>query len=142
MNRRALVLKVEKGRAYVSPVDVSDCEGCEAGNACRSFSGKNRKPRPFWVLDDIGVSEGDVVDVELKPSVSLTIISVTFLVPVLMLFAGYLFTLGGSTLEVASGSGIGLLAGILFSVLVNRRLAYGKGFGMRVTNVVKKGGDG
>ena len=90
MTRKALVREVRDGLALVCPVDSSECDSCEAKHACLSLSGKKREERSFWLSNEAGASEGDIVRLELKPSASLAIITVTFLVPVLLLFAGYM----------------------------------------------------
>ncbi|MBN2585828.1 MAG: SoxR reducing system RseC family protein [Candidatus Fermentibacteraceae bacterium] len=139
MTREALVKEVRDGKALVCPVDTGECDSCEARNACHTLSGgKDRKVMSFWTENAAGASRGDIVSLELKPSASLTIITVTFLVPVLLLFAGYLFMSGGTDGERAAGSAAGLILGIVMAVVANRRMGAHKSFNMRIVSILEK----
>lgn len=138
MTREAIVLESHDGEALVCPVDSGECDTCEARHACLSLSGRRREERSFRAADPVGVSPGDRVRLELKSSASLTIITVTFMVPVLLLFAGYLAMSGGGDSARALGAGAGLLLGIALALLVNRRLGARRGFSMVIVRILER----
>ncbi|OPL19447.1 MAG: hypothetical protein AVO35_10540 [Candidatus Aegiribacteria sp. MLS_C] len=138
MTREAVVLESSEGIALVRPVDGGECDTCEARHACLSLSGGGREERSFLAADPFGVSPGDRVRLELKSSASLTMIAVTFILPVLLLFAGYLAMSGGGDATRALGAGSGLMLGIALALLVNRRLCRSSGFSMVVVRILEK----
>lgn len=138
MTRKALVREVRDGLALVCPVDSSECDSCEAKHACLSLSGKKREEHSFWLSNEAGASEGDIVRLELKPSASLAIITVTFLVPVLLLFAGYMLMAEGTDTQRALGAGAGLLLGVIIALVVNRRMGTRSGFSMQIVRILER----
>lgn len=138
MTRRALVRETSNGKALVCPLDTGECSSCEARHACLSLTGKNREDISFWTDNEVGAEKGDVVKLELSSGASLTIITVTFLVPVLMLLAGYLVMSAGSDPQRALGAGIGLLSGIAVAVAVNRRMGAKRNFNMRIVRILER----
>jgi positive regulator of sigma E activity len=142
MNRNAIVKEVEDSMALVCPVDCGECDTCQAKHACFSLSGKKREEKAFWLENSIGAVPGDIVRIELSPSASLSIITVTFLGPVLLLFAGYLLMMSGSDAERALGAGAGLCLGIVIALVVNRKLDSRKNFNMQIVKILEKDGSG
>jgi len=138
MTREGLVLQIRGSEALVCPADTSDCNSCEAKHACMVLSGGGKKDSSFWVQNTVGAEKGDRVKLELKASSSITIIFTTFMVPVLMLFAGYLLMLSGTDGERALGAGAGLLAGIAVAIIVNRKLGSSRNFSLQVVRILKK----
>lgn len=137
MIRKALVLEVREEEALVCPADGSECDTCEAKHACLSLSGGKNRSSEFWINNSIGAAPGDLVELELKSSASLTIIVSTFLVPVFLLFAGYLTMINGNDSQRALGAGAGLFAGIVAALVINRRLGAKKDYNMQMTKVLK-----
>ena len=88
--------------------------------------------------NDIGASPGDLVELELRSSASLTIIASTFLLPVFLLFAGYLFMMNGTDLQRALGAGAGLVAGIVSAIVINKRLGSKKGYNMQMMRILER----
>ena len=138
MTREGLVLEIRGSEALVCPSDTSDCDICEAKHACMVMSGGRKRDNSFWVSNTVGAEKGDRVRLELKASSSITIILTTFMVPVLLLFAGYLFMLNGTDGERAIGAGVGLLAGIAVAVAVNGRLSSKRNFSLQIVRILNK----
>ena len=138
MIRNGLVREVRGEEALICPTDGSECNSCEAKHACLSLSGGKERNTDFWMPNDKGASRGDLVELELRSSASLTIIASTFLLPVFLLFAGYLFMMNGTDLQRALGAGVGLVAGIVSAIVINKRLGTKKGYNMQMTKILKK----
>ncbi len=138
MIRNGLVREVRGEEALICPTDGSECNSCEARHACLSLSGGKERNTDFWMPNDLGASPGDLVELELRSSASLTIIASTFLLPVFLLFAGYLFMMNGTDLQRALGAGVGLVAGIVSAIVINKRLGTKKGYNMQMTEILKK----
>ncbi|MCK5117590.1 MAG: SoxR reducing system RseC family protein [Candidatus Aegiribacteria sp.] len=138
MIRRGLVRDVKGDEALICPTDGNECNSCEARHACLSLSGGKKRKTDFWMPNDIGASQGDLVELELRSSASLTIIASTFLLPVFLLFAGYLFMMNGTDLQRALGAGAGLVAGIVAAIVINKRLGTKKGFNMQMTKILER----
>ncbi len=138
MTRKGLVRKVRGEEALICPVDGNECDSCEARHTCLPLSGGKGKNADFWMPNDIGASPGDLVELELRSSASLTIIASTFLLPICLLFAGYLFMMNGTDLQRALGAGAGLVAGIVAAVVINKRLGTRKGYNMQMTKILER----
>ena len=138
MTREGIVCEVKGGKAFVAPSDSSECDSCEARHACHALSGGSKEDPGYWVINEIGAVKGDRVRVELSPTASITIILSTFLLPVLLLFSGYLFMLNGSDWERAAGAGAGLAAGIVLAMLVNKRMRSKDSYNVRITRILEK----
>ncbi len=138
MKKIGLVREIRGDEALICSADGNECDSCEARHACFSMSGTEGKKDDFWMLNDIGASPGDMVELELKSSASLTIIASTFLLPVFLLFAGYLFMMNGTDLQRALGAGAGLVAGIAAAIVINKRLGTKKGYNMQMTEILKR----
>jgi len=138
MTRQGIVREVRGEEALICPTDGSECDSCEAKHACLSLSGGTERNTDFWMSNDKGASRGDLVELELRSSASLTIIASTFLLPVFLLFAGYLFMMNGTDLQRALGAGVGLVAGIVSAIVINKRLGTKKGYNMQMTRILEK----
>lgn len=138
MTREAIVREVRDGQALVCPMDTSECSACEARHACMTLSGGKREERSIWVANEAGAAPGDKVRLELKAAASLAIIAATFLVPVVMLFAGYLLMMGGPDADRAAGAGGGLLLGIIAAAVINRRMSAGRNYNMQIVKVLER----
>jgi len=81
---------------------------------------------------------GDLVEVELKTSSTIWVIAVTFLLPVAMLFAGYLVGAPGGAGSAALGALAGLVAGGILALGANRALCRRSSFRMEVVRVLER----
>ena len=138
MTRKGLVREVKGDEALICPTDGNECNSCEARHACFTLSGGSDRKTDFWMPNDIGASPGDLVELELRSSASLTIIASTFLLPVFLLFAGYLFMMNGTDLERAVGACAGLVAGIVAAIVINKRLGTKKGYNMQMMKILER----
>ncbi len=138
MKLNGVVLKVRDDEALVSQTGTNECEGCEARGSCFSLSGGKSSKTEGWIKNEKEAQPGDLVELELAPAASLAIISSTFLLPVLLLTAGYFFMMNESDSVRAIGAGIGLFAGIIAAVVINRRLRSKKNFNIRMTRILEK----
>lgn len=135
MKRTGTVIRVEDGMALVSCGGSEACATCQAKHACQFLSGGGDQKAESWMKNSAGAFPGDTVELELSPRASLTIIASTFLLPVLLLAAGYLFMMNQSDTGRAAGAGVGLLVGILISIHINRRLGSRDEFAMKMCGI-------
>lgn len=138
MTRKGLVREVRGDEALICPVDAGECDSCEARHACLSLSGGKGRNTEFWIPNDIDASPGDLVELELRTSASLIIIASTFLLPVFLLFAGYLIMMNGTDAQRALGAGAGLVVGIAAAVVNNKRLGARKSYNMQMTKILER----
>ena len=138
MTRQGIVREVRGEEALICPTDGSECDSCEVKHACISLSGCTERNTDFSMPNDKCASCGDLVELQLRSSASLTIIASTFLLPVFLLFTGYLFMMNGTDLQRALGAGVGLVAGIVSAVVINKRLGMKKGYNIQMTKILKK----
>ena len=138
MKRNGIILKVRDDEALVSMSGAGECEGCEARSACFSLSNRKSSNPESWMRNEADAQPGDLVELELAPAASLTMITSTFLLPVLLLTAGYFFMMNESDSIRAIGAGVGLLIGIVAAVVINRGLGSKKGFNMRMIRILEK----
>jgi positive regulator of sigma E activity len=136
MLHTGVVREVREGTAVVA-VDGSGCGACSARGACFSLSGKAPGERILEARNDAGAGIGDTVEVEFRLQASMTSISVTFLVPVALMGAGYVIAMPGGTSMAALGAGAGLAAGLFLAWAVNRMLCRRPGYGLSVRRVVE-----
>jgi positive regulator of sigma E activity len=138
MTREGIVKEISDGRALVCTIDTGQCNTCEAKHACMSLSGGGHGEQSFWLENQIGATPGDRVRMELRSFASLTIIVSTFLVPVLMLLAGYLLAVDRGDGARAVSAGIGLLAGVIIALIVNRKMVARKSFNMQIVRILER----
>ena len=135
MLRNGIVLELRGKEALVSMSGGEGCGSCESKHACFSLTGGRSKEIRFWMENEAGASPGDIVELEISPGASLRVIIVTFLVPVLLLAAGYLLMSNGDDRSRALGAGAGLVVGIALAILANRKLSRREGGDMRMIRV-------
>lgn len=138
MKRNGIILEVRDDEALVSLSGAGECESCEARSACFSLSGGRSSNLESWMKNETGAHPGDLVELELAPAASLAMITSTFLLPVLLLTAGYFFMMNESDSVRAIGAGVGLIFGIVAAIVINRRLGSKKGFNMSMTRILEK----
>lgn len=138
MKRNGIILEVRDDEALVSMSGAGDCDGCEARSACFSLSDRKSSNPESWMRNEADAQPGDLVELELAPTASLVMITSTFLLPVLLLTAGYFFMMNEADSVRAMGAGVGLLIGIAAAVVINRRMGSKKGFNMRMIRILEK----
>ncbi len=127
-----------RGRNAIVVVDSSRCSACAGKSACMGMMGAGSGERLLEAANDAGARVGDTVEVEFRTPAALTVVSVTFLVPVILMGAGYAVMARGP-LSGAIGAVSGLILGLLLSWLANRRLRTKPGYGLSVIRVLETG---
>lgn len=138
MTHTGVVRELRENTAVVV-VDQSQCGSCSAKSSCYGLSGKGPGERVLEADNHAGARVGDRVEVELGVHATLTVISAAFLVPVVMMGAGYALLMGRGATQGAAGAGAGLVAGLLLAWLINRNLGRRQGFGLTVKRVLEQG---
>jgi sigma-E factor negative regulatory protein RseC len=129
LETRAIVIRLEGGKAVVEAGQGGGCGHCDSKNGCGS--GKLTqlfcsRPRQFVVHNEAGARVGDEVQVTVADGALLRSVVVMYVLPLVLLLAGGLLGshwAGGNAVSgdawAASGALLGLLAGFVFA----RRLA-------------------
>ena len=127
-----------RGRNAIVAVDSARCNTCAVKDACMGLISSCSGERFLEAANDAGARTGDTVEVELRPPAALTVVSITFLVPVVLMGAGYAVMARGP-ISGAIGAVAGLIMGLLLSWLANRRLRTKPGYGLSVIRVLETG---
>ena len=138
MIQRGVVQEVVQGNARVVVGGGEGCGTCNARGSCMSITGKVPEEKIITVENSLGASAGDAVELELPVSVTMKVITVTFLLPVFLLIAGYWIMMPGGSAQGAIGAVGGLLAGMVVSLVVNRKLGKKESHRMMMTAIVKR----
>ena len=121
----AVVVRVESDLAYIEVRnDVSACGSCgDKGHCGKSQSG----PRRYAVRNTVGAAPGDIVVVTVPEGAVLRAAALSYLMPLLFLFAGALVAAAqwGDGLPAVLGAALGLAAGLAVLRLMSRRAACG-----------------
>ncbi len=136
MRQNGIVTRVLDDRIVVSLGGGTECASCENRHSCFSLSGSRMRKIEATLDNTVGASVGDLVQVEFMPRASMTIIAVSFLLPVALLMVGYAIAMPAGPFQGAAGAGIGLIVGIALSIILNRKLAAKKDFNLRITGIV------
>ncbi|MBC8428880.1 MAG: SoxR reducing system RseC family protein [FCB group bacterium] len=137
MKRTGNVVEIRNGDAVVILCGGEGCNSCKSKNSCFALAGGKTRETQVIVSNELGAKTGDLVELEMAPSVSMTLIITTFLVPVIMLAIGYSVMMDGSDMARAAGAGIGLCIGIIISIVVNKRLTSKRKCNFRMTTINK-----
>lgn len=121
----AVVVRVENDLAYIEVRDdVSACGSCgDKGHCGKSQAG----PRHYAVRNTVGAAAGDIVVVSVPEGAVLRAAALSYLMPLLFLFAGALVAAAqwGDGLPAVLGAVLGLAAGLGALRLMSRRAACG-----------------
>lgn len=121
----AVVVRVADDLAYIEVRDaVSACGSCgDKGRCGKSQAG----PRHYAVRNTVGAAPGDIVVVSVPEGAVLRAAALSYLMPLLFLFAGALVAAAqwGDGLPAVLGAALGLAAGLGVLRLVSRRAACG-----------------
>ncbi len=136
MVQRGIVKSIEGGIASVEVGGGDGCSACNARESCVSITGKRPEPKLIKVENVLNAAVGDAVEVELPVKVTMRIITVTFLLPVALLIAGYWIMMPGGSTQAAVGAAGGLVAGMAAALAANRSMSRRKDYSMRMTDIV------
>lgn len=138
MIQRGIVKSVSEGMAQVEVGGGEGCNACNSKESCMSLSGKRPEAKVISVENTLGAEEGDAVQLELPVSATVKIISITFIVPVLLLITGYWILMPAGSTQGALGAVGGLVIGMMIALFANRALGRKKEYRMRMTDIVEK----
>jgi sigma-E factor negative regulatory protein RseC len=136
VRQNGIVTRVLDDSIVVSLGGGTDCSSCGNRNSCFSLTGSRMRKMEATLDNTVGASVGDLVQVELLPRASMAIITISFLLPVALLLAGYAVAMPMGPYQGAAGAGIGLMVGIVLSIILNRKIARKKNFDLRITGIV------
>ena len=136
LRQNGLVTGIDDGKVTVSLAGGAECSSCSSRNSCFSFTGSRMRRIEATLDNTVNASVGDLVEVELRPLATMTIIAVTFLLPVAALLIGYVIGAPAGAVEGAAGAGIGLAIGITAALLICRKLTSRRGFDLEITRIV------
>jgi positive regulator of sigma E activity len=142
MIQRGVVQEVVQGNARVAVGGGEGCGTCNARESCMSITGKRPEEKIVTVENSLQASVGDAVEIELPVSVTISVIALTFLLPVFLLIVGYLIMMPGGSTQGAMGAVGGLMAGMVISLVANRKLGKKESHRMIMTAIVKKNCEG
>lgn len=121
----AVVTRIEGDLAFIEVKDdVSSCGSCgDKGHCGKSQTG----PRRYAVRNSVGAAPGDTVVVSVPEGAVLRAAALSYLMPLLFLFAGALFAAAryGDGLPAVAGAVLGLAAGLAMLRALSRRNACG-----------------
>lgn len=129
------VREVNDSLALVA-VDPTRCGRCPGRGACMGLS--RGVERLLEAVNEAEARVGDTVEVELKPGTAMRAVLLVFVLPVLLMGAGYL-SVRGDPLTGALGATAGLSAGLALSWFASSRLRTRPGCGMTVKRVLETG---
>lgn len=138
MIHRGVVQELEEGNAKIAVGGGSGCNACASKESCVSITGTRPEEKIITTENVLGVSVGDVVELELPITVTMQIIFVTFILPVVLLIAGYFIMLEGGASRGAAGAVIGLIIGMAIAISMNRSMGKRASYKMRMTKIIAR----
>jgi len=138
MIHRGIVQELIRGSAIVAVGGGEGCSACASRGSCVAVNGRRPEKKTVTVDNILGASAGDVVELELPVSVTMQVISITFLVPVALLIAGYWIMMPGGSNHGAIGAVGGLAAGMIIALSANRLLGKRSSYRMKMTGILEK----
>lgn len=138
MIQRGIVQKVSDGNAEVAVGGGEGCSTCNARESCMTITGKKPEAKLITVENVLNASAGDAVELELPVSATMRIISITFLLPVVLLLAGYWVMMPAGPTQGAIGAVGGLVIGIAAALFANRAMSSSGKYRMRMKSIIEK----
>lgn len=138
MIHRGVVLELEEGNAKIAVGGGEGCNACASRESCLSITGTRPEEKIITTENVLGVSVGDVVELELPVIITMKIIFITFVLPVVLLMTGYFVMLESGPGRGAIGAVSGLIAGMIVAILVNRSMGKRASHKMRMTRILTK----
>ena len=138
MIQRGVVQELVEGNAKVAVGGSEGCRTCTSKESCVVISGTVSEEKFVIVENVLGASVGDAVELELPIAISMQVIFVTFMLPVVMLIAGYFITLENGAASGAIGAVSGLAIGMVIALATNRTLAKKPSYRMKMTRIIAK----
>jgi sigma-E factor negative regulatory protein RseC len=126
MMDRGTVKKTENGFAYIEMELNASCRSCSNKGVCMAGD----KPAQLKIENNIGLQENDIVEIDLPPQTKLSAGFLLFILPLLSMFAGYYiaFSISSDDLSGMTGAVIGLAAGVITVIIINKMISQTKHF--------------
>lgn len=138
MIHRGVVKELENGKAKIAVGGGEGCNACASKESCVSITGTRPEEKLITAENDLGVSVGDIVELELPVGITMQIILITFILPVVLLTAGYFIMLEGGATRGALGALAGLVTGMALAISINRSMGKRASYQMRITRILAK----
>lgn len=121
MMDRGTVKKTENGFAYIEMELNASCRSCSNKGVCMAGD----KPAQLKIENKIDLKENDTVEIDLPPQTKLSAGFLIFILPLLSMFAGYYiaFAITSDDLSGMTGAVIGLAAGVITVIIINRMIS-------------------
>jgi sigma-E factor negative regulatory protein RseC len=121
MMDRGTVKKTENGFAYIEMELNASCRSCSNKGVCMAGD----KPAQLKIENKIDLKENDTVEIDLPPQTKLSAGFLLFILPLLSMFAGYYiaFAITSEDLSGMTGAVIGLAAGVITVIIINRMIS-------------------
>ena len=138
MIHRGVVQELEDGNAKIAVGGGQGCNACDSKESCVSITGTRPEEKIITTENVLDVSVGDIVELELPVTITMQIIFITFILPVVLLIAGYFIMLEGGPSQGAIGAVVGLVAGMALAIFMNRSMGKRASYKMRMTRILAK----
>ncbi len=138
MIHRGVVQELEDGNAKIAVGGGQGCNACASKESCVSVTGTRPEEKIIVTENVLDVSVGDIVELELPVMITMKIIFITFILPVVLLIAGYFIMLEGGPGQGAIGAVAGLVAGMALAISMNRSMGKKASYKMRMTRILAK----
>lgn len=137
MKQNAMVRTVDGARALVALTGAEGCSTCAGKGGCGILCSSGKKPKEAWAVNRAAAREGDLVEVELDPGASISLIASFFVTPVAGMLAALALQPEGLSGGVAALWSIGgLVAGLVIGIAVARFLTARKSFDLVVVSIL------
>ena len=126
MMDRGTVKKIENGFAFIEMQLNASCRSCSNKGVCMAGD----KPAQLKIENTLELKENDIVEIDLPPQTKLSAGFILFILPLLSMFAGYYiaFKISSEDSSGMAGAVIGLAAGVIITILINRLISKGRYF--------------
>lgn len=118
MMDRGTVKRIDSGFAYIEMELNTSCRSCSNKSVCMAGD----KPAELKIENQIGLKKHDTIEIDLPPQAKLSAGFLLFILPLILMFAGYYIAVSISSGDKPgiTGAVLGLLTGIITVVIVNR----------------------
>lgn len=138
MIHRGVVKELEDGYAKIAVGGGEGCNACASKESCVSITGTRPEEKIITTENVLDATVGDIVELELPVTITMQIIFITFILPVVLLIAGYFIMLEGGPGRGAIGAVVGLVAGMALAISMNRSMGKRASYKMRMTRILAK----
>ncbi len=138
MIQRGVIQELNENMAKIVIGGGEGCNTCSSKESCVAITGTRPEEKIIEAENTLDASVGDVVELELPVIITMNIIGITFMVPVLLLIAGYWIMMPGGSTQGVIGAVAGLVIGMIIALVSNRALGKNAAYKMRMTKLIAK----